>query len=219
MFDEDPQLRFLARQWLNDGSALPLVRRLLDNGHTDEAAATARLALRREDCADRAALEAALLETANTPDGWLSELEKFAKVPSEERWEELMRFVPEEVWYQRLRNTIGQLMRLGCDGNILFRCATRVGITSDVFDLASSGTVDPEVIVERGEGSPAREMWLALAAQASFARGDRWGTLRYLREACQCEDTVLAWASISEIRRDADDALNEELDKIGVPRV
>jgi hypothetical protein len=130
-----------------------------------------------------------------------------------------MRFVPEEVWYQRLRNTIAQLMRLGCDGNILFRCATRVGITSDVFDLASSGTVDPEVIVERGEDSPAREMWLALAAHASFARSDRWGTLRYLREACQCEDTVLAWASISEIRRDADDALNEELDKIGVPRV
>jgi hypothetical protein len=64
MFDEDPQLRFLARQWLNDGSALPLVRRL--------------------DCADRA-LEAALLETANTPDGWLSELEKFAKDPSQER--------------------------------------------------------------------------------------------------------------------------------------
>jgi|SRR6266851_4977308 len=62
------------------------------------------------------------------------------------------------------------LTKLHCDGNILFRCATGIGITSDVFDLAAGGTVDPEVIVERGEGSPARSMWLALAAQAAFAR-------------------------------------------------
>ena len=62
-------------------------------------------------------------------------------------------------------------------------------------------------------------MWLALAAQASFARRDRWNTLRYLREACKDEDAYLAWASISEIRREADDELNAELDKLGVPQV
>ena len=219
MFD-DPQLTFLTRQWFNGGSALPLVQRLLEGGHSDEAAATARLALRSEDCADRAELEAVLLETASTPDGWIPTLEQFASQPSEAGWEQLMRFVPEEVWYHRLRNTIALLMRLGCDGNILFRCATRQGMTVDVFDLAASGTVDPEVIVERGEGSPARAAWLGLAAQASFIRGDRWNTVRHLREACRdCENAFLAWASISEIRREADESLNEELDKVGVPRV
>jgi len=36
--------------------------------------------------------------------------------------------------------------------------ATRLAITSDVFDLAANGTVDLDVIVERGSGSPARAM-------------------------------------------------------------
>ncbi|HYS53203.1 MAG TPA: hypothetical protein VER58_05490 [Thermoanaerobaculia bacterium] len=212
--------RFLARQWLNGGSALPLVRQLLDDDCPDEAAATARMALRMPDCHDRDALEATLLESASTPEGWLAALEAFAKAPSETGWEELMRFVPEDVFYQRLRNTVAMLMKLHCDGNILFRCATRLGITSDVFDLARSGTVDPEVIVERGQASPARSMWLALAAQAAFTRGDRWSTIRYLRDACSDEETCFfAWASISEIRFEADEALNEELDKVGVPRV
>ena len=212
--------RFLARQWFNGGSALPLVRQLLEDDRPDEAAMIARMALRFDDCQDRDALEATLLESASAPDGWLAALEEFAKSPSEERWQELMCFVPEEVFYQRLRNTIVLLMKLGCDGNILFRCATRLGITSDVFDLAASGTVDPDVIVERGSGSRARAMWLALAAQASFVRGDRWNTVRLLREAFTDEESAyLAWASTSEIRRDADDALNAELDKVGVPRV
>lgn len=38
----------------------------------------------------------------------------------------MMRFVPEEVWYQRLRHKT-DLMRLGCDGNVLFRCTARIG--------------------------------------------------------------------------------------------
>jgi hypothetical protein len=215
-----PDDRFLIRQWFNGGSALPLVLQHLEEGRSDEAAITARLALHFEDCADREALEATLLESSSAPDGWLEALEAFAKCPGEERWKELMSFVPEEVFYQRLRNTVMLLMKLGCDGNILFRCATRVGFTSDVFDLAASGTVDPEVIEERGSDSPARAMWLGLAAQASFARGDRWNTVRLLREAFSDEENAfLAWASTSEIRREADDALNAELDKVGVPRV
>jgi hypothetical protein len=76
------------------------------------------------------------------------------------------------------------------------------------------------VIEARGEGSPARPAWLGLAAQAAFARNDRWSTLRYLREASGYgESSVLSWASISEIRSEADEELNEELDRVGVPRV
>src|SRR5207245_9358495 len=132
---------------------------------------------------DRDGLEATLLESASAPEGWLAALEGFAKSPSEERWQELMCFVPEDVFYQRLRNTIVLLMKLGCDGNILFRCATRLGITSDVFDLAASGTVDPEVIVMRGSGSRARGMWFVLAAMAWFDRHGRLNTVSLLREA------------------------------------
>jgi hypothetical protein len=49
---------------------------------------------------------------------------------------------------------------------------------------------------------------------------DRWSTLRYLRKAIQYgESSVLSWASISEIRREADEDLNTELDRVGIPRV
>jgi hypothetical protein len=92
-------------------------------------------------------------------------------------------------------------------------------MTSDIFDLVASGSVDPETIEARGDGSPARPLWLGLAAQAAHARGDRWSTLRYLREASQSgQSSYFAWASINEIRETADEELNEELDRLGVPR-
>ena len=219
MFDDDSQLLFLTRRWANGDSAYPAVARLRELGFDDEAAAMARLALRHPDCADRESLEAALHEIGSAPDGWMDALAEFARNPSVERWDELMAFVPEEVFYQRLRNTIATLMRLGCEGNVLFRCATKFGMTSDAFDLARSGTVDPAVIEERGAGSPARASWLGLAAQAALARGDRFAVIRYLRDASRGPDAVLAWASISEIRDEVDDELNEELDRVGVPRV
>lgn len=215
----EPQLTFLARRWLNGDSSLPFVEKLRELGFDDEAAATARLALRDPECLDREALEIALHEIASSPDGWLDALAAFAHDPSEEGWQQLMLFVPEEVWYQRLRNTTEVLMRLGCDGNVLFRCTAKIGMHSGIFDLARSGTVDPEVIEERGAGSPARATWLGLAAQAAFARGDRFAVIRYLRDASREEDAFLAWASINEIREEADDELNAELDKVGVPRM
>jgi hypothetical protein len=218
--DEYPEVTLLLRHWSNGGSALPAVKKLAECGYSDDAAAVARLALRAPDCADREELEAAIAQAANVSDGWVTAIEEFAKHPSEERWEELMRFVPVEDHYQRLRYTLALLLSLHCDGNILFQCATKLGMTSDAFDLARSGTVDPEVIVARGDGSPARPAWLGLAALAAFARNDRWSTFRYLREASQYgESSVLSWASISEIRSEADEELNEELDRVGVPRV
>jgi hypothetical protein len=215
----DPQLTFLARRWLNGDSSLPFVQKLRELGFDDEAAATARLALNDPECRDREALEPLLNEIASSPDGWLDALAAFVHDPSEEGWQQLMRFVPEEVWYQRLRNTTEVLMRLGCDGNVLFRCTARIGMHSGIFDLAKSGMVDPDVIEERGAGSGARATWLGLAAQAALARGDRFAVIRYLREASRDRDAFLAWASINEIRQEADEALNAELDKVGVPQM
>ena len=199
---------------------LPLVQRLMECGRTMAASVTARMALADPDCRDREALEAALHGIANEPEGWAAALEEFARNPSMERWDELMHFVDPKDFYQRLRTTVTFLMRAGCDGNILFRCAATDGMFPDLFDLAKSGTVDPEVIEQRGADSPARSCWLGLAAQASFARGDGWGTIRYLREAVKNDEgAFLAGASISEIRREADEELNEELDRVGIPRV
>lgn len=182
---EDPENIFLMRRWANGESMLPLVQRLMENGQTLEASVAARLALANSDCRDGEALEAVLHVIANEPAGWGVALEDFARNPSMQRWDELMQFVDDEDLYQRKRITVSSLMRSGCDGNMLFRCAARDGMFSELCDLAASGTVDPEVIEERGASSPARSAWLGLAAQASFARGDRWGTIRYLRESGQ----------------------------------
>ena len=218
--DADPQLTFLTRRWFNGDSCLPLIERLRELGCDDQAAAHARLALRDPQCKDREALEAALHEISSAPDGWLDALADFARAPSEERWDELVQFIPEDVFYHRIRHTISTLMRLGCNGNMLFRCATKTGITPDIFDLVDNGTVDPEVIEERGRDSPVRSMWFGLAAKASLARGDRFAVIRYLRDASRDEETaILAWPSIAEIRERADEALNAELDRVGVPRV
>lgn len=215
---DDPTVTFLIRRWANGDSILPAVKRLMELGLNDEAAATARLGLADDACRDRDELEAALHEISSAPAGWLDSLQDFARNPSDEKWEELMRFVPEEVAYQRLRNTIAILMRLGCDGDILFRCASRLGFVPDLFDMAASGRVSPETIEKRAEGSGARAAWLGLAAQAAFARGDRFGTIRLLREGCRDpESATLAYASAIEIRELADDELNDELDKVGVP--
>lgn len=215
----DAQLTFLARRWIHGDTCLPLVERLRELGYDTEAAATARLALHDPECADAAALAAILRDIASEPDGWMDALVEFARAPSVERWRALMQFVPEEVWYERMRETVATLHRLGCDGDILFQCATLAGMHSGVYDLAASGDVDPEVIASRGDGSPARAVWLGLAAQAALARGERFAVVRFLREAMRDRSAVLASASIFEIRDAADDALNDELDRVGVPRM
>jgi len=216
----DSQVRFLLRRWKNGDSAVPIIERLMELGFRDEAGAMARLALAYPDCLDRETIQNLLHDIASSPDGWLDSLADFAQNPSLERWDVLNRFVPEDVFYQRLRDTIQTLMRLGCDGNMLFRCATKLGMTSDIFDLVKSGTVDPEVVEARGEDSAARPAWLGLAAQAAFARGDRFAVIRYLREASRDEEAgFLAWASITEIRDAADEELRAELDKVGVPKI
>src|SRR5437762_11539264 len=113
--------------------------------------------MKRPGCDEREALLDVIGEVANTSDEWVEALREFARAPSEERWDELFRFAPEEVFYQRLRHTIATLTALGCEGNILFRCATKDGMTSDAFDLARSGIVDPATIAARGNGSRSEE--------------------------------------------------------------
>ena len=50
VFDEYPEVTLLLRHWINGGSALRAVKKLVECGYPDEAAATARVALRTPDC-------------------------------------------------------------------------------------------------------------------------------------------------------------------------
>jgi hypothetical protein len=86
--------------------------------------------------------------------------------------------------------------------------------------LVESGAVDPEVVAHRAVEAPrAAGIWLGLAAQASLARGDTFGVVRYLREAYERADPEFPPDfSAMVIRSNADPELHQSLDAIGVPR-
>lgn len=216
----DFELRDAERRWLNGGSALPVVTLLLSQGAKVEAAAVARLALARPDCSDATELEAALARIAASPPGWAEALARFAEAPSPEGWRELMRFVPPEHAYQRMRDTIRRLRTLGVDGDRLFRYASDCGLTPDLIELVEDGCVTVETLVERANQSRgAKTTYFGLAAQAAFLAGDMLGTVRLLRESMAWENE---WCSalphVFFIRERATDEQKELLDRAGIPQ-
>jgi hypothetical protein len=214
----EAETTFLLRQYFHGGgSAIPVIRKLMQEGELDQAAVVARLAVRLAEGKERDEIFALLGEITSAPTGWSAALERFAAEPSEETWDELMRFVPEDVLHQRLKYTILLLLGTGCDGDVLFRCVSRFGMLPELYDVAESGRVGPDTIVARATGSPAEAAWLGLAAIAALARGDRDATVRHLWRASQL-DPILSIASIVEIRERADADLNAQLDQAGVPR-
>lgn len=203
------------------GSLLPWVQQLVNYGSSDGAAVWARYALAHKDCRDRAELEALLLSIGEPPSGWVDAVGAFAANPSVSEWEKLMRFTPAESFYQRSRNTLQMLMRMDVDHEVLFRCATHYGILPDAIELVDTGRVAPETVLERGEQGPvhARGLWFGLAARAAFARGNRLGTVRFLREACLVAHPAFPpTLDVAFIRADADRELNDMLDRAGVSR-
>jgi hypothetical protein len=208
----------LRRDFLDGGSARPLVRLLIGSDEAAVAAIFCRLALARQSCRDRRAIEDLLASTGQPPDGWSDALVRFAGAPSVEAWDELHRFTPSDVYYDRVRHALHVLDQLGVDPEILFHCATRDGTTPDAIALVESGRVSPETVAARGEGSPAVAMWQALAAVAAAARNDRLAVVRYLRAAWRCPDsTGLVEALTLDIRRAADAEVLDLLDSSGVP--
>lgn len=219
MRDEDPQVVQRQRFWLNGGSALPLLELLVEQGRLDDAAATARIALAMERCEDRAQIETILREAGSPPAGWDEALQAYADDPSDQRWDDLMRFIPDEVAYNRLRNMVVQLRALGANPDTLFLHVSRFGIVSELLEMGESGDVDPETIRGRAAESPDnRSFWLGLAAQAAFARGERFLTVRLLAEAYDAKSGVPADFSAMQIREEADDALHAMMDAVGIPR-
>ena len=217
----DSELRDAEQRWLNGDSALPVVTLLLSRDAKVQAAAVARLALTRPDCPDAEELEAALARVAAAPPGWREALAGFAGAPSPEAWRELMRFAPPEHIYQRTRDAIRRLRKLGVDGDSLFRCASEFGLTPDLIELVEDGCVAAATIVERAARSGgARTTYFGLAAEAAFLAGDMLGTVRLLRESLAHENEwCTALPHVCFVRERASPDQKEMLDRARIPQV
>jgi hypothetical protein len=216
VFGDDPKTTFLLKSWSNGKSVLPLIQHLMELGKSDEAATIIRLVIPTATPRMQTRLQALLDECSSAPVGWTAALESFVANPSQEEWDALLRFIPEERRFQRLKAMILQLIRLRCDGNLLFGYVSSLGFFPELFDLAKTGTVDPELIEQRASGSPSEPAWLGLAALAAFARNDHLTVTRYLWKAQQHPAATLSWPAVFEIRNEADEALNRQLTAAGI---
>jgi hypothetical protein len=216
---EDAQLHNAQQEWFRGGSALPLVSLYVSRGEVVEAGVVARAALEQADCTDAGEIEKLLDQLDEAPDDFLQSLKEFAAAPSIERWRDIMRFVPPELSYQRQRNSIRRLRRMGLDGNMLFLCACEVGMTPDAIGLVEEGLVDADVIVDRASrAGDARATYLGLAATAAYVHGDVVGAIRLLRECMANENEwCLAFPHIEFIRDHASAEINAALDQAGIP--
>jgi len=176
--------------------------------------------LEQKDCPDASEIEAVLYELDSPPEDWLETLRVFSTNPSVERWREIMRFVPPDDYYQRLRNSVRRLRQMGTDPNILFLCACELGMTPDAIQLVEEGLVDADVIEERASrAAGAQTTYLGLTATAAYHRGNVVGAIRLLREAIARENELCpAFPHIVFIRERASDELNAALDQAGIPR-
>ena len=207
-----------AFEQFRDGRALALVSLYAERGDLDRAATIARLALAEPDCPDAAEIEAILERAGAPPEDWKEQLDQFVAAPSYERWQDLIRFVPEEHLYQRFRNSIRYLRKRGVEPNLLFRCAS-TPLSSEAIELVEDGLVAVETILARGDGSPARATFAGLAAEAAFLAGDLLGTIRLLRESMACEtDLCSPLPHIAFVRERASEADHAVLDRAGIPR-
>ena len=220
MFDTT-EIRFARNDWLNGGSALPLVKLLAARGDKIEAATIARLALAKPDCPDAAALKEMLSSLSSPPEGWQKALAEFSASPTVEGWQELLRFVPPGNLHLRIRDAIARLRALGVDGDTIFRCAADSGLTPDLIELVEQGAVSVDTLLQRAaRAGRAKATYLGLAATAAFLSGDVLGTVRLLREAAQHEnDLVDAYPHIVFIRERATPEQNEALDRAGIPQI
>jgi hypothetical protein len=216
---DDAERHHAEQQWLNGGSALPLVSLLASRNMNVEASAVARVALARPECPDAEKLEELLDTLSETPEDWQEMLDGFCAAPTIERWRELMQFVPPESIYLRQRSAIRNLRKRGIEGNLLFLCACEWGLTPDAIELVEEGLVRPETLVERGErAGAARATYFGLAAEAAYLAGDFLGTIRLLRDSLQHESEWCSAAPhVAFIRERASKTENEALDRAGIP--
>jgi hypothetical protein len=215
---EDPE-ETAAEQAFARGAALPLVSLCYERGELDRSAAIARLALVMEPCEDAAQIEEILERCSAPPDDWRIVLDTFAENPSLERWRDVMRFVPDDLRYQRHRNGIRYLRKRGVAADLLFLCACDSGLTPEAMELVEDGLVSVETVMQRAdEAGPARGGYVGLAAEAAFLAGDLVATIRLLRETMSLENEwIMAFPHIQFVRERANPEEREALDRAGIP--
>lgn len=199
------------------GSPLRLVRLLHDSGDKIGLGAVGRMVLDQPDCPDRDAIQALVNTLGGEPKGWEKALEAFAAKPSVEGWDKLMQFCPIETHYQRIKNALRALKARGVDPNLLFVLGTKDGLLPEAIGWAEDGLVDPEIILEQEKKMLSKEMrgtLLCLAAHAYFHRGDKFNTVRCLKEAASLSD--MTEYSVKTIADHSDLELREMLAKIGL---
>ena len=199
------------------GSPLRLVRFLHDSGDKIALGAIGRMVLDRPDCPDRNAIQALVDRLSGAPEGWEKSLDAFAANPSVEAWDELMQFCPIEAHYQRIKNALRALKARGVDPNLLFVLGTKDGLLPDAIGWAEDGLVDPETILEQEKKMLSNEMrgtLLCLAAHAYFHRGDKFNTVRCLKEAVALSE--MTGYSVEAIAERSDPELREMMAKVGL---
>lgn len=217
--NDDPEVRAARKCWLAGGSALAVVALLASRGAKIEAATYARLALAKPDCPDAAELTALLAGLSSPPSGWDEALAGFARAPSADSWRDLIRFMPEDSLYLRLRDVVGRLRELGLDGDTIFQHASEVGLTPDLIELVEQGCVSVQTLEQRAaHAGGAKTTYLGLAAQSAFLQGDMLGTVRLLRQSLAYENE---WCStyphLAFIRERASPEQAEIFDRAGIP--
>ncbi|HEX7813360.1 MAG TPA: hypothetical protein VF460_15760 [Burkholderiales bacterium] len=217
--NDDPEVRAARKRWLAGGSALPVVELLASRGAKIEAGTYARLALAKPDCPDAAELKAVLAGLSSPPSGWDEALAGFARAPSADTWRDLIRFVPEDSLYLRLRDVVVRLRELGLDGDTIFQHASEAGLTPDLIELVEQGGVSVRTLEHRAaHAGGAKSTYFGLAAQAAFLRGDMLGTVRLLRQSLAYEnDLCSAYPHVEFIRERATPAQVNILDRAGIP--
>lgn len=217
--NDDPEVRAARKRWLAGGSALPVVQLFASRGAKIEAASFARLALAKPDCLDAEELRTVLAGLSSPPVGWDEALTGFAWSPSTEHWRDLMRFIPEDLFYLRLRDIVSRLSQLGLDGDTIFVYASDVGLTPDLIELVEQGRVPVKALEQRAAcAGGAKATYFGLAAQAAFLQGDMLGTVRLLRlSIAQENEWCSALPHVTFIRERASPQQMELLDRSGVP--
>lgn len=217
--DDDPEIRAGREAWLAGGSALPVVELLRARGARIQAATYARLALARPDCIDAGPLRDLLATLSSPPSGWDAALEAFAQAPSPEAWRALQQFIPADMIYLRLRETVSRLRAAGVAGDVIFHYAGESGLVPELIELVEDGKVSPGFLEQRAaRAGGAKATYFGLAAQAALLSGDLLGTARLLRLSLANEnDMVGVFPHLEFIRSRATPEQIRMLGKAGIP--
>ncbi len=206
-------LDVLRDDWLvRREDALPFLRLAVEVLGWGPAGAWARCVLQGAGDDERVGVEAFLAEAGSPTDPWSEAVREYVARPSQKRWDTLVAAGPPDVTDDRPPLDLRLLLRLGVRPERLFAHAARKAAAPDLVELVASGGVGPEAPRKRAARAKPRQAapWLALAALAAGASGDRAAAAALVAEAREaCPDPAVLYPLIAAARLHADPALTE----------